>query len=670
MMRLFLVHVLTVVLVQFSFLLNPHTAWSQDRPDTAGPTVEFAFDPVALMTLPIGSLVSIRGSVPCSPTFASTPSVNLGLGAHGSYILDRTSPFGGGFRLRAITLSASYDDISSLFESSPSGSFDAFDAVNGRFVTAETIHSAAFTLQYLRTAVELELAFGGNILLRTGPSVGIPLSGTSREREVILSPSNATFLDRTQEREIAEANGDLTDLGVRIGMGATLVYRLPLGRSLYFEPNLGIDLGLTSVQPSWSPLVVRGGISIGYSVIPSPPKPKPDTVIVVVETPPDIPFTAQTRIDVVAEKLPIDFKRQIVARYVPVLPVVFFELNTSTITSRYTSTAWTGDEQRLPVDAEKAHQQTLNIFGSRLKASPKTRVTITGTTSLDEESRPELAQKRAEEVARFLQEQWGIDNKRLVIKSRIDPLLRSNSEYPEGREENRRVELEFSDDVIYYPIQLRSIEPITDPQQIPFTISARSPLSIQRWNVEIGSGTEILKRIEGTGQPSGTIEWELTAEDRERVLTAGRVGYKITVFDSIGRSVTSPEKPLPVRLDTTVNVATSAQRPDNKAEFLLVTFDFNSSELTRRGKQELKTILERIGPASAVEIIGYTDPLGETDRNRALAEERAQRVASQLPNGANVVSRGAAPEEAPYSATSPEGRFLSRTVRVVIANPK
>jgi outer membrane protein OmpA-like peptidoglycan-associated protein len=71
-----------------------------------------------------------------------------------------------------------------------------------------------------------------------------------------------------------------------------------------------------------------------------------------------------------------------------------------------------------------------------------------------------------------------------------------------------------------------------------------------------------------------------------------------------------------------------------------------------------------------VSIVGYTDPVGEVERNRSLALARAQKVAAAMPKDAKVELRGAAPDEAPYSSTSPEGRFLSRTVRVVIRNPK
>jgi outer membrane protein OmpA-like peptidoglycan-associated protein len=71
-----------------------------------------------------------------------------------------------------------------------------------------------------------------------------------------------------------------------------------------------------------------------------------------------------------------------------------------------------------------------------------------------------------------------------------------------------------------------------------------------------------------------------------------------------------------------------------------------------------------------VNITGYTDQTGEQSRNIELATERANRVASLMPKGVPVESRGAAPSEAPYGSGSPEGRFLSRTVRVVVANPK
>lgn len=661
---------------------------AQERPAPRGPYWEIALQPVAVMTLPTGTLASIRGSVPCSPDLSGATSVNAGIGAHVGYVLS-DEPDAVGIRLRAAFLAIAYDDLSSTFSASTGRAYDAFDAVNGAYREVNTEHRVQFDLSALRLAPTVDIALGGNLHAQAWfPSICLTTTASSRETETVLSPSNATFLDHTQVREIAEGTGTIAEKKLRIGAGVAVAYRLPLGGRLFFEPNIGVDVGLTSIQPSWSPLLVRGGIGIGYRFLPSPPPPPAP-----VETPPvavipeqparpaQAPFTANASVEVSGVKLPLEFRRQVVARYVPVLPTIFFERNADGLPERYVQFAPPGtaprggeaasfDENTVSSNAEQAHYQTLNIFARRLLASPKTRVTITGTTSRDEDGRADLAQARARAVAEYLMKAWGIAPARITMRSRLDPAVLSNGENAEGLAENRRVELEFSDDAIYRPLQLRSVEPMTEPAEIPFRARATSASRIERWSIDAAVGEQRRTIAEGEGSPDGVHAWRLTSEDREKILSSGAVRYNLKVADSLGRTVVTEPKSLPLRLDTTVSVATSATRPDNTAEFLLVTFDFDRADLTRRGKLELGSILDRIGPDSHIAVTGYTDAVGEAERNRALALERARRVAGSMPAGSDVEYRGAAPDEAPYGSTSPEGRFLSRTVRVVITNPK
>jgi outer membrane protein OmpA-like peptidoglycan-associated protein len=646
------------------------------RADPMAVYLEVAVDPVALMTLPIGSLESVRGNPPCSPRFSPATSVNLGLTLRGSMVFDPHRADTEGFRARALSFSLGYDDISSLFESSGDSSIEGYDPITRRYTPIRTRHDLEFVLRYLRVASEFELALGGGLMIRGGPSIGIPLSASSRESESVVSPDNATFPDRTQVREMAEGTGPIGELGLRAGICATLAFRLPLGARVFFEPAIGADYGLTPLQPAWSQLQVRGGIGIGCVLLPrreermlppvaaSPPSTTP-------VSPSRSQFNAAPTIDVASGTEPITFRRQIVARYVPLLHAIFFDRNGAEIPARYSTQGPAGfREDAVPGNAEAAHHLTLDIFGSRLAADPRVRLTITGTTSEDEDDRGALARRRAEAVARYLTGSWGIDPKRITIRSRLDPAVPSNREREEGRQENRRVEIDASRDEIYRPVQLRVVEPALDPSEIGFRLFATSTLAIERWRVEIAGGGAMLKRIDGTGEPQGSVRWMLSQDDRERVLSAGSVSYTLTVFDSAGRGVTSPRRPLPIRLDTTITVASSAGRPEDAAEFLLVTFDFDRAGMTRRGREELESILERVGPGSTVSVTGYTDRLGNVGHNRALATERARRVAASMPPDARVEYRGASPEEAPYAGSLPEGRFLSRTVRVVVTKPR
>jgi outer membrane protein OmpA-like peptidoglycan-associated protein len=298
------------------------------------------------------------------------------------------------------------------------------------------------------------------------------------------------------------------------------------------------------------------------------------------------------------------------------------------------------------------------------------KVTLIGTSSSDEESRSQLTNDRIRKIADYLHTIWGISSDRIVAEPQRSSQVRSNEEYQEGREENRRAEIQFSKDELFAPLQQRVIEPVTDPESIAFGTRLVTSKPVDHWELRIGGIQDNEPALTAQGAVPDTLIWALTIDDREAILSRTTTSYQLTLYDDEGRTITTAPKTLPVRRDTSISVTTSNTTPLNAAEFLLITFDFDRAELTSRGRSDLKAIRERIGPASEVQITGYTDRLGDEAHNRALAEARARQVASLLPPGTRVEARGSGPEEAPYSNASPAGRFLNRTVRVVIRNPK
>jgi len=638
--------------------------------EPVAPYLEIGLDPAAVVTTPIGSLSSVRGSLPCRESYEGATQVNLGVLAWVGWVLDARHRALGDIGVRSLRLSAGIEDISSVWRT-PAEGYDAYDDAAGRYTTVETEFTADFELQYLRAALELEASLGANAALRLGPSLAIALDASSRQRESILSPSNATFAGSTQEREIAEGTGTIDDAGVRVGMGVALSYRLPLGRRLFFEPTAAVDIGLTDVQPSWTPLELRLGIGIGWALFADP---EPVVVAPPVAPPPTPPAPEKLAATVavrLANDAPIQLRRQIVARYTPVIPVVFFERDARTIPSRYrrldAGAAGGFNEAAIPTSADAAHLDVLNVLGARLRASGSA-VTLTGTTSDDESDRDATARARAEDVASYLATTWSIPRSRISVRSRLAPAVPTSSATEEGRAENRRVEIAVGDDALLAPVQQRTVEPVVEPRAIDFRTAVAANKPIAGWSLAIGGDNG--RALTGDGSVPETITWELTQEERERLLAGGSAEFELAVRTSGGESATSAVGTIPLHLDTTVTVATSATRPDNAAEFLLITFEFDQARLTDRGRRELETIAGRIGPGSSVSVTGYTDRIGEAAHNLALARERADRVAEGLPKAAALEVRGADQSEAPYSNETPEGRFLSRTVRVVIASPR
>ena len=643
---------------------------------------EFGFDPSIVVTYPLGTLTTIDGLPPCCSGYEAASNVNLGASLWGTFVFTQR-PVDSGLFIRGLRITAGYDNLSSTFETTRAA--EALDTLSGEYVRVDSRQTAELDMQYLRGAVALETALGGGLLLRVGPTIDLPISGTSRERESLES-EDVTFPDGSTERITREGNGEIDDMTMRFGFDATLAYRLPLGRRFFFEPHLGVDLGLAQISPDWSPLVVRGGITLGMIGMKRTAEPTPvavaDAPVPTVDPPkpPAEPVTIERFEPVmnVRASLPNDsltVRMEIVERYVPLLPALFFDLNRWEIAGNYTMLAREDaagfSEEMIRPDASSAHRNSLNILGSRLRLDPRATVTLTGSTSSDEQAREDLAARRAEEVANYLKNVWGIPRSRIKVRAQANPTIPSNEEHEEGREENRRLEIMSASGEVARPVLLRVMEPALDQERITFNTGVTSTRAIRFWQLDMNNRAgRMVDRIVGEGHPPERIAWEIGDAALKALTATDNLLYDLVVFDSLGNSSRSRQGIVRLGIDSTVSVTTSEAVPVDAAEFQLVTFDFDRAELTEQGGEELKEIIRRVGPESVVEVTGYTDRMGDPERNQQLATARAEAVAGKLPRAASIVTRGAPPSEAPYPGDTPHDRFLSRTVRVVVRHPK
>lgn len=86
---------------------------------------------------------------------------------------------------------------------------------------------------------------------------------------------------------------------------------------------------------------------------------------------------------------------------------------------------------------------TLEEIGEMLEENPELRIAIEGHTDNtgDEEGNQKLSERRAKSVKRFLEETYGVDEGRLEAKGFGESNPMADNGTPEGRQNNRRVEL-------------------------------------------------------------------------------------------------------------------------------------------------------------------------------------------------------------------------------------
>ena len=147
---------------------------------------------------------------------------------------------------------------------------------------------------------------------------------------------------------------------------------------------------------------------------------------------------------------------------------------------------------------------------------------------------------------------------------------------------------------------------------------------------------------------------------------------QLTVEGSSGGAVTARAvASLSVRRRV-VRIDGGIQRMGNRERisYSLVGFDFDDDRLAPGDEAMLRKLAGMTRPGAVVTITGQTDRIGDQARNLTLSTARARNAAavvrSAVPPGVKVEEMGVGMETTRFSNDTPEGRMLSRGVRVVI----
>ena len=143
--------------------------------------------------------------------------------------------------------------------------------------------------------------------------------------------------------------------------------------------------------------------------------------------------------------------------------------------------------------------------------------------------------------------------------------------------------------------------------------------------------------------------------------------------DSIGDTHTSEAAQLPIR-QLTVQKKRRERRKDKEFEqFSMMLFEFNDSRPSAAQENAVKFIQSHLKPLSELRVVGYTDRTGSAEYNRKLSLERAQQIVRVITGAEQpseqVLVRGVGNSELLFDNNIPEGRFYSRTVRVLVETP-
>jgi outer membrane protein OmpA-like peptidoglycan-associated protein len=239
------------------------------------------------------------------------------------------------------------------------------------------------------------------------------------------------------------------------------------------------------------------------------------------------------------------------------------------------------------------------------------------------------------------------------------------------------VEISSLDPKLLDPIETKRIERTASPPRIAFDPYITSSAGVRSVNITIKQGEKVLEKIDGlTGERTKEWLWNIPSEN----IVAGTgdtVTWEMSILDSAGNTAEVSGKIGIRREEKTLDMMRRDTVIDKSLErFQLLLFDYSKTSSSH--DYNLNSLLSRVAatitPDSRISLIGYTDVTGDPAYNDRLSLDRASKASILLSgklrqNGLRTPQftiEGRGSREVLYDNTYPEGRFLSRTVRISI----
>lgn len=527
------------------------------------------------------------------------------------------------------------------------------------------------------------------LTFQLGPEVGFFMQKTFTQQEELLEPFSASFIaaDGSKSRIRNSTSDDIANTGLQISANVGVDYELPMNEegTLLLVPELRYSFPFTKVRSDldWKIHQVRLGAALKYSFpIPKPQPPLPPTEEPTQPPPPppqpmlaaDLSLVGVGRDGVERDVLKITVEEFINTQTHALLNYIFFDENSSTIPARYVQYGGDASNQfRFDMLRDQGtmavYHQILNILGARMKEEPGISMTLTGTNSNEgvEKGNRDLSKARAESVRDYLTSAWGIDGNRISVRDRNLPTLPSNTDEADGNQENRRVEITANRDALLEPVTTDDTLRTVDPPGLRVKSSYTAEAGIEDWSLQLRQGAELKKEFTGTDEIPESLDWDIEGNPMEIPRQQSPITAVLSVRDSEGQTTTGIAR-LPVE-----QITIRRKKEERMGDFVfdrfnLITFEYNSAKLSKASRKIAKDIRNRIKPESEVEIVGYSDRLGDEEHNMKLSNERAQNTAREL-NVALENASGAGENTELYNNDLPEGRFYTRTVDINIKTP-
>lgn len=366
----------------------------------------------------------------------------------------------------------------------------------------------------------------------------------------------------------------------------------------------------------------------------------------------------------------IKIEKKFIKSFFPLLNYVFFEYANYDIPKRYRLISkeevpyFSTDSFNFsnPIDV---YHQILNIIGYRMREYPKANLIIIGCNSNIGEEREnlDLSKRRAEKIANYFIDTWGIEKQRIHIQFRNLPEKPSNTNSNEGNQENQRVEILSDNPNIFAPLQIVIEDKKITPEKIRFYIQLRNRLLYP-----LGTILELfcLKQTIFSTKTIIQNSFDSIEITLNQITDINSINNPIDFSFKVFRTNDSAKIQQTIRGSIPIISEKNLQFDDSSLtnQLNLILFDFSSSKLNEQHLSILRSVRPQLLNSKKVFIIGHTDKVGLEEYNQKLSFERAKAVAAELgiPN-VSIIGEGEKFEL--FNNKLPEGRFYSRIVRIV-----
>jgi outer membrane protein OmpA-like peptidoglycan-associated protein len=543
------------------------------------------------------------------------------------------------------------------------------DPIDSSLISSQREHRISASIPAIGLELFGKYKFGSTFFAFGGPTVSVLLSPSGEQLEVITAPSTGFFDETGTNTRTTNANALADASAIHAAFGIGVGADIPIARKWSVTPEISAHIPLTSIvsDDSWKVTQFRFALTIKMDNTQT--HEEPPVLAVADKITGSVQLLGLERLadgSLREFETPSVRVEEFVSREAfPVLNSVFFEANSNAIPVRYSASSTLDTNAFRGGDALGAHHKMLEIVGSRLRNSPQTNITLRGIQTSTEGTMATLAEQRANSVADYLTSKWGIDRSRIAIESekRISPTD------PQLWEELQRVDIMSSDLALFDPFIVQDVSRTMNPPglRVRSILSANAPLVQNNVTIDQKGGFGV-----NLGEQREVMDW--FAED-ENQFPKTEMPLLATLSASTGKASFEAHDTTQVQ-QLTIRKKRAERIADLEIErYNLITFEFDKATLDARAERIMKMIASEATSKDTIAVVGYTDLLGDEAHNAKLAADRATSVETALRNelrtaapGAQIASRGEGERDL-YRNSLPEGRQLSRTVRITIKRP-